>query len=169
MATVAAMPLPIETGVLSRSQALRLAWCCWLLLLAIPAVMFLVVMWKLIDDETIAAEPAVAQRWFLGTMAYLAVMVPASFFLRSRDFRSYWAGECVTPGRYLRGMLSVWITMEIGGLLALSGCLMTQSLVPNLLPALVAFILFIPFWPSGRAMTCPVGHHHDAQHYEEPR
>jgi hypothetical protein len=67
-------------------------------------------------------------------------------------------------------MLSVWLMMEVGGLLALVGCLVTQSLLPNLLPALVAFILFIPFWPSGRAMTTPCGaDDDDPENYAEPR
>jgi hypothetical protein len=67
-------------------------------------------------------------------------------------------------------MLSVWLTMEVGGLLALTGCLVTQSLLPNLLPALVAFILFIPFWPSGRAMTRPCAEDDDdPENYAEPR
>jgi hypothetical protein len=170
MATIAAMPVHTDTrSTLTRSQALRLAWCAWLMLLAVPAVMFLAVMWRFIDDETMPRNPATAQRWFLCTMAYLALAVPASFFLRSREFKSYWSGKCVTPAHYLKGMLSVWITMEIGGLLALTGCLVTESLLPNLLPALVAFILFIPFWPSGRAMTCPVGDQDDAENYAEPR
>jgi len=60
--------------------------------------------------------------------------------------------------------------MEVGGLLALAGCLVTQSLSPSLLPALVAFILFIPFWPSGRAMTTPCGAgDDDPENYVEPR
>ncbi|HEX8524037.1 MAG TPA: hypothetical protein VF669_17420 [Tepidisphaeraceae bacterium] len=137
--------------------------------MAIPAVMFLFVMWRFIDDEATPIDQSLAQRWFLCTMAYLAIGVPASFFLRSREFKAYWKGKCVSPGHYLRGMLSVWLTMEIGGIAALVGCLVTQSLLPNLLPALVAFMLFIPFWPSGRAMTCPVGDQDDAENYAEPR
>src|SRR5688500_4748457 len=155
MAVAAAVPAQVRTDSMTRGQALRLAWVCWLMLLAIPALMFLVVLWQFIDDETTPRDPAMAQRWFLGCMAFLAIFVPASFFLRSREFKGYWSGECVSPASYLKGMLSVWLTMEIGGLLALAGCLVTGSLLPNLLPALVAFILFIPFWPSGRAMTTP--------------
>lgn len=170
MATMAAAPVQAETGsALTRSQALRLAWCIWFVLLAIPAMVFLGVMWRFIDDEAVPVRQALAQRWFLGTMIYLAIAVPASFFLRSREFRGYWTGKCVAPSHYLKGMFSVWITMEIGGLAALVGCLVTQSLLPNLLPALVAFILFIPFWPSGRAMTSQIGDQEDPENYAEPR
>jgi hypothetical protein len=170
MAIAAAVPVQAHGESITRSQALRLAWVCWLMLLAIPALYFLVVLWQFIDDDSVPADPAMAQRWFLGCMAFLAIAVPASFFLRSREFKGYWTGHCVSPSHYLKGMLSVWLTMEIGGLLALTGCLVTQSLLPNLLPALVAFILFIPFWPSGRAMTTPCGaDDDDPENYAEPR
>jgi hypothetical protein len=102
-------------------------------------------------------------------MAYLAVAVPAAFFWRSREFKAYWQGHCVSPNRYLRGMLILWLTIEIGGIMALIGCFVSGSLLPNLLPAMVAFMLFTPFWPSGRAMTNPVGNDDDFEVYEEPR
>jgi hypothetical protein len=66
-------------------------------------------------------------------------------------------------------MTSVWITLEIGGVMGLIGCLLTHSLIPNLLPALVAFMLFTPLWPSGRAMYCHGGSTDDPEIYEEPR
>ena len=131
--------------------------------------MMLVVMWTLLDDESPVKDPAFAHQWFLTCMAFLAVAVPAAFFWRSREFKSYWDGQPVTPSHYLKGMLIVWLTLEVGGLMALAGCLMTGSLLPNLLPAMVAFILFTPFWPSGRAMTHPVGNDDDFEVYEEPR
>jgi hypothetical protein len=34
---------------------------------------------------------------------------------------------------------------------------------------MVAFMFFVPFWPSGRAMTHPVGAEDDHAFYEEPR
>ncbi len=170
MAIAAATAVYARAESMTRGHALRFAWVCWLILLALPALMFLVVLWQLIDDESIPSNPGLSQRWFLCSMAYLAIAVPGSFFLRSREFKGYWTGECVSPSHYLKGMLSVWLTMEVGGLLALTGCLVTGALLPNLLPALVAFILFIPFWPSGRAMTTPCGAgDDDAENYAEPR
>src|SRR4051812_38377709 len=169
MATIAAVPVREERSVLSCGQALRIVWASWLALLSIPALMMLVVMWTLLDDDTPMKDPAFAQQWFLACMTFLAIAVPAAFFWRSREFKSYWDGKPVSPSHYLRGMLIVWLTMEVGGLMALAGCLMTGGLLPNLLPAMVAFILFTPFWPSGRAMTHPVGNDDDFEVYEEPR
>jgi hypothetical protein len=167
MATIAAVPTQERTH-LTPGQALKIAWACWMGLLAVPALVFLAVMWRLLDDD-LTGDVALAQKWFIFTMVYLAIMVPLAFFMRSRDFRDYYQGKVVSPGAYLRGMLTVWLACEIGGLIALIGCLVTGTLLPNLLPALVAFILFTPFWPSGRAMTHPVGNDDDFEIYEEPR
>jgi hypothetical protein len=167
MATIAAVPCESRSQ-LTPGQALRIAWVSWLALLAIPALLFLAVMWRFIGDDT-PRDTGFAERWFLVTMGYMAVAVPAAFFWRSREFKAYWEGKCVAPGHYLRGMLIIWLTIELGGLMALAGCIATGSLLPNLLPAMVAFMLFTPFWPSGRAMTNPVGNDDDFEIYEEPR
>lgn len=170
MATIVAVPSNTETrpSQLTCGQALRIAWLCWLGMLSLPALVMLGVMWRLLDDESIG-DPNLAHKWFMFSMCYLAVMVPAAFFMRSRDFRCYWEGKVVSPASYLRGMLTIWLACEIGGLIALLGCMFTGTLLPNLLPAMVAFILFTPFWPSGRAMTHPVGNDDDFEIYEEPR
>ena len=167
MATVAAVPIEARSQ-LTPGQALRIAWVSWVVLLAIPALGFLAVMWTFIGDET-TPDRGLGERWFLVTMIYMAVAVPAAFFWRSREFKAYWDGKAVSPARYLRGTLIVWLTIEIGGLMALAGCLASNGLTPNLLPAMVAFMLFTPFWPSGRAMTHPVGDDDDFEVYEEPR
>jgi hypothetical protein len=99
----------------------------------------------------------------------MALVVPAAIFLRSYIFKAYWAGDTVHPKSYLKGMLGVWATIEIGGVLALVGCLVSHSLLPNLLPALVAFMLFTPLWPSGLAMVRHCGNQDDPSEYKEPR
>jgi len=168
MATIAAVPIQSRAH-LTPGQALRIAWSCWLALLAVPALSFLVVMWTLMGSDGTPGDTAGAERWFLACMIYLAVAVPAAFFWRSHVFKCYWDGCVVKPKDYLKGMLIVWLTLEVGGLVALAGCVTTNSLTPNVLPAMVAFMLFTPFWPSGRAMTNPVGNDDDFEVYEEPR
>jgi len=155
---------------LTPGQALRIAWVSWLTLAAIPFILFLAVVWHLnTANGSVAANRALAERWFLFCMLYLALAVPCSFFLRGQIFKAYWAGEVVSPRNYLVGMLMLWLTIVAGGIIALVGVWLTKSLLPNLLPALVAFMFFIPFWPSGRAMTRRVGNDDDPEHYEEPR
>ena len=168
MATVAAVPCEGRSQ-LTCGQALSLAWASWFILLAIPALLFLAVMWTFIGDETHADQAGSPNAGSSSAWRTCAVAVPAAFFWRSREFKAYWEGNCVSPNRYLRGMLILWLTIEIGGVMALVGCFVTGSLLPNLLPAMVAFMLFTPFWPSGRAMTHPVGNDDDFEVYEEPR
>lgn len=155
---------------LTPDVALRYAWMWWLGFLAVPFVLFLYVVWSLMDDSGATRRdlPA-ANVWFIVSMAYIILAVPAAIFWRSRVFKAYWSGECVSPRSYLTGMLTVWATLEIGGIFSLIGCLISDSLLPNLLPSLVAFMLFTPLWPSGRAMVCSAGSSDDPEQYEEPR
>jgi hypothetical protein len=42
-------------------------------------------------------------------------------------------------------------------------------MLPNLLPALLAFMLFTPLWPNGHSMTRALINEHDPADYEDPR
>jgi hypothetical protein len=127
-------------------------------------------LWSGDSGTTETRDLWLANRWFLWTVAYMVVVVPASFFARSRFFRGYWTGNCVAPRNYFRGMLVTWLALEVGGLLSIAGCLMTRSFAPCILPALVAFMMFVALWPAGRAMVChDRGESDDPEKYEEPR
>lgn len=156
-------------GRMTAERALRLAWRGYVLMLLLPFVLFVAVMWRLMGNEMAIRSTPLGQNWFIVCMAYMLLAVPASFFWRSHVFKGYWRGKPVEPGRYLRGMLTMWVTIEIGGMLSLVACLVSGSLLPNLLPALLAFALFTPLWPSGYAMTRPVGGADDPEVYAEPR
>jgi hypothetical protein len=153
---------------LSVDEALRYAWRIWFVLLVIPFVVFLAVIWYLNGHES-PARMRLSQIWLVSTMAFMAVGVPGAFFWQSRLFRGYWSGQLVSPRDYLAGMVSIWTSLEVGGLLALLGCLVSGQLLPNLIPALLAFALFIPLWPSGHAMTHPPRNEQDPADYSEPR
>jgi hypothetical protein len=155
---------------LSPFMALRLAWTFWILFLVAPFFLFLHVTWELSSSTAPTTPlPMESNHWFVASMAYLLVVVPVSFFARGHIFKAYWTGQPVTPGKYFSGMMSIWLALEIGGLFSLVGCLQSQQLLPDLLPALVAFMFFVTLWPSGRAMVRHTGHLEDPQMYEEPR
>lgn len=155
------------TQTCSIQATLRRAWAWWLTLLVIPFAMFLTLLVYLSLGP--AKNAAIGQMFFIASVAWLGIAVPASFFIRARYFRDYWAGGLCKPADYLRGTLAAWVTIEIGGLIALVGCFMSNSLTPNVLPAVVAFILFTPFWPSGEAMTMPLGDEDDPEIMRHPR
>ena len=171
METVASRRNTLENRAnqLTPETASRYAWWSWATLLLAPFALFLFVAYRLMDDAGSPRNQSGAHAWFIGTMAYLAVVVPITFFYRSRCFAAYWKGKTVAPADYLRGNLAVWIALEIGGILALVGCLMTDALLPCILPALAAFMFFVPLWPSGTAMVRASGQHEDTGRYEEPR
>jgi hypothetical protein len=149
-------------------SALQIAWWTWFVLLAMPFVVFIAVLWRLMDAEG-AGNNDLAQMWFVMSMLMLALGVPLAFFWRSRVFKGYWEGHVISPRDYLIGMSTIWIALEFCGLFALAGCLVTGTLLPNLLPALVAFMLFTPLWPNGHSMTRPLTNERDPADYEDPR
>ena len=159
-------------GTLTPTTAVRIASSTWLVLLVIPFFFFLYVVWKVVGGSGAVASgvhSADEQKWFLTAMLYLLAVGPLSFFYRSRLFRSYYEGEPVHPLKYLFGMIGVWVAMEIGGLFSLAGCLVHRTMLPEMIPAMIAFMFFVTMWPSGRAMTRRVGHAHAPAVYEEPR
>ncbi len=154
---------------MSPAQALRLAWIWWLSLLLAPCLLFLVVVWASLLGMMPDPKPAVAIGFSIASLVWLLIAVPGAFVLRNYCFKSYWEGRTVEPRSYVRGMLTIWVAPEIGGLLALVGCMASGQWMPCLLPAAVAFVLFTPFWPSGRAMVDPVGATDDDEVFRHPR
>ncbi|HEX4054785.1 MAG TPA: hypothetical protein VHX86_11015 [Tepidisphaeraceae bacterium] len=155
-------------GTLSPRTALRLAWVTWAVFLVIPFFLFLSVVWILGMREEVT-PPIRQHAWFLGASIYLLVAVPLSFFWRGHVFKAYWSGQPIAPKKYLYGMLGVWAALVFGGIFGLLGCFVDRSLLPNLLPALVAFMFYVTLWPSGRAMVGRTGKSEDPGKYEEPR
>jgi hypothetical protein len=152
---------------LSVATAIRIAWVCWIGLLVIPFLVFLNMIWMTTIEPSTEVHTS-ELGWFMASCAYLVVVVPIAFFWQSHIFKTYYTGNTVTPGKYLFGKLTVWMALEVGGLFSLYGCFHDNSPLPNLIPALVAFMFFVTFWPNGRAMVRHVGHLEDPGLYLEP-
>ncbi|MEX0886268.1 MAG: hypothetical protein WD009_07505 [Phycisphaeraceae bacterium] len=153
---------------LTPGRALRVAWMAWLTLLLVPFFVFLAVIGTVAYDGA-EQRPQLAAVFFVVSLVWMLVTLPAAFMLRDYLFRSYWRGQAVDPRSYLKGQFTIWLAVEIGGLLALVGCLVSGTLLPGLLPAAVAFMLFTPFWPKGQAMIETGGASDDDEVYREPR
>jgi hypothetical protein len=160
------LPLPSE---MTPSQSLKTAWILWIVLAAMPLPFFIAVLAQQLNSDGQAAANAVVYRWFIGTLIFIALAIPAGFFLQRRFFKDYWNRQPVAPFRYFLGMLSVWVSLNVCGLIALVGCLATRSLLPNLIPAILVFALFFVLWPNGHAMSRPLISEQDGADYEEPR
>lgn len=153
---------------LSVAAAIRLAWAFWFGLLLIPFSLVLGMLFYVGQSDTLSiARPNPA--WFLAAMAYIAVVIPASFFLREHVFAAYWTGKTVSPSRYLFGMVCVWLALETAGVFSVIGCIETKTLMPNLIPSMVLLVYFFTQFPVGRAMIRSTGDQEDSAVYEEPR
>src|SRR5262249_16339302 len=139
------------------------------ILLAVPFVGFIAMVWHLMDRPAETIDTAMSHRWFIASMTYMMIGPPLAFFIRSRFFRGYWSGRIIPPLNYLIGMITIWAALEFGGLLGLVGCLISGALLPNLIPALLAFMFFLPLSPNGRSMTRALVNEHDPGDYEDPR
>lgn len=168
MDTRAAPVVPKNPSYLSADMALQIASWTWCALLALPFVLFLIVIWRLMDSESPPAANQ-GQEWFIAGMIYMMIGPPLAFFIRSRLFRGYWSGRIIPPKNYLIGMITLWMSLEFGGLFALVGCLISGVLLPNLMTALLAFMFFLPLSPNGHSMTRPLVNEHDPGDYEDPR
>jgi hypothetical protein len=169
MATIATRGAVGHPKELSVEMASRIAWWTWLVLLLAPFVLFLIVMYQLVDTSA-AADRQMSTDWFIGAMAYLCIAVPLAVFYRGYLFRPYYRGEVVPPRAYLTGQIAVWLALEIGGIVSLVGCLVSKAFVPCMLPAIAAFLFFLPMWPSGMAMVRRnTGNADDPGRYQEPR
>jgi hypothetical protein len=67
------------------------AWYGYLVMLALPFLYFLFITWSLMGVGR-GHTQAIHDAWFLAGVAYMVIVVPASFFVRSRFFRDYWKG-----------------------------------------------------------------------------
>lgn len=153
---------------LSPRAAFKTAWRLWTLMLVLPFFVFMAAIAYLMTS-TVTARPELSHNWFVFAILWTGVTIPAAFFVRSRLFADYWQGRTVAPGRYLAGMLVVWLAIEVAGLISLAGCFVSGSLLPDLIPALFAFVLYLMLWPTGSAMTSPVGAEDDSSIFRHPR
>jgi hypothetical protein len=152
---------------LSFQSAVKWAWISWLILGIIPFLLFVWMIWTLPSNNT--PQVTAGESWFVFSSIYLMIVVPVSFFWRGHIFKEYWAGRVVVPGKYLFGMIEVWCALVLGGVISVVGCMASGAIMPNLIPAMLAFMFYVTLFPSGRAMTRTSGDSLDAEVYKEPR
>jgi len=147
--------------------ALRAAWFAWVFLLLCPFAM-IAVMIAVPSTHVYRGAYQGVSPWFLVTMLFLAVGFPAALFIRHHLCRAYALGSVVTPRHYFAGMLTVWLTLEIGMIVSLVGCCVTAALLPGLIPWIVAFVFLMTLWPNGKMMTSRAGNAGDPERYQKP-
>ncbi|HUB26835.1 MAG TPA: hypothetical protein VL992_15525 [Tepidisphaeraceae bacterium] len=161
---------PVERAApgLTVQSAIRLAWLAYAVLLVVPFFVALWFIWQL-DDTRAGASLAHGNAWFLASMIVVAAAVAAASLWRDHIFHDYSKGHTVPPKKYLAGMIEIWSALAFAGVFSLVGCIATQSLLPNLIPAFMGLVVYVLLLPTGRVMVHPVGGSEDPEVYEEPR
>ncbi len=99
-------------------------------------------------------SPNMGAGWtiFIGATVMLAVSVPAGYFARSQLYKRHWEGNRVTPRGYLTGNVVLLSLCESVGLLGLVGVLVSGSVWPCVVPAVIAMAVQVVNFPTGHAM-----------------
>jgi hypothetical protein len=134
------------------TTALQLAWTTWLVLLALPFVILPLSLHLLPGSRGSEPKPELAEQWYAVVMVYIAGAVPIALVVRAFMFKAFWRGGVVPAQRYYAGMLLVWSVVLAAGLTAELVCIATATLVPNVLPGMLALFIFLLLWPTGRVM-----------------
>jgi hypothetical protein len=138
----------------NREQTLEMAWTTWLALLAVPFVVLPFALHMMPGGRGDGSGPRteLADRWFVIVMIYLMVALPASLLVRGLLFGGMGRARNVLPRAYYAGTLVVWLVVVVGGLVAELVCVVTGTLLPNVLPAVLALAVFMTLFPTGSAM-----------------
>ena len=162
-------PVSFRDKLATQRGTYALTWAIWITYLITPFLAFFgTVLFLMINESVI--HKGVGEVWFITMMIWVAGGIPLAFFVRSKlYFQNYWKGHTVSPRQYLKGMLLVWTVIELAGLLSIVGCIVTGELVPNLIPALFGFVVFITQWPNASAMTKTTGNKADSSLFQYPR
>lgn len=162
-------PVTLKERLATRRGTYGLTWAIWIAYLVTPFFVLIgSVVYLMVQDA--AVHKSLGETWFITMMVWIAVGIPLAFYVRSKVyFQNYWQGKTVSARQYFRGMLLVWTVIELAGLLSLVGCIVTGELIPNLIPALIAFVVFITQWPNASAMTEMSGNKDDASVFQHPR
>jgi len=153
----------------SRESALLTAWWVYLVLMILPFMVLAAVIISSSYTGAPSRAPHNVRLWLLLTLAYFAMALPAGLFYRRHVCGAYFRGELVAPRQYLIGMVAVWVSLELGIVLAIVSCYVTASFPPGLMLALAAFIVFLYLFPTGKMMVSGVGDSEDPEIYQEPR
>jgi hypothetical protein len=153
---------------LTPEAAYRWAWRIWVALPIVPSFLAVYAIWTITRAAT-PGDDALARAWCVGTLVYLALAIPAAFFWRGHLFRGYATGDAVPPGNYLLGMSAVWFSMASIGLLTALGCLVSKTLVPNLVIGVIVLLVYWTIWPTGEALARRTGSPDDPEKSQEPR
>ena len=136
---------------LGARRAIGRAWAWWGGLLAMPVVLLLVAAGLSVLEQALSWSVGAVLFLVLATL-WLVLVLPGVLVLRSHCLRAAWRGRPLRAEAYLRGMRTVWGTLEVAALLGVLGAVASGSWLPCLLPTAIAWSALALLSPSERAM-----------------
>lgn len=138
-------------------QAMLHAYFIWGILLAGTAVFILigVLIATGADPHTVRGAGDYDTFYLVSAWVLPVILVPIGLFARGQIMKRGWVGNVVTPSAYLGGCVLAWACTEAAALFASGTMMISQRVWPNVLPAIVCFIVLVLLRPNGRAMVPP--------------
>ena len=157
------------------AMALRQSWGIYLVLAVIPPLAMIGMIFYLIFDRDPFFGPRVVEEstatgwiWFVLGMLWISVTLPAGFYVRRHYWARFYEGGTVRARNYIKGNVAIWLPLVVAGVLGFIGFAATRF-AGSLFTSVTAFVIFLAMYPTGHAMTRPVGDHDDPGVYEEPK
>ena len=134
-------------------RALELAWTIWFILLAVPFIVLPFLLHMTPGADGRAPNPRLARDGFAAIVSAIAIAVPVSLMLRVILLGRLWHSHDAHPRRYFVAMLIGWLVLTLGGIAAEVVCVFTGTLLPNVVIAVAALLVYLNVWPRGTPMV----------------
>ncbi|MFP4144900.1 MAG: hypothetical protein ACLFV3_07115 [Phycisphaeraceae bacterium] len=126
---------------------LRLIWAAMLMS---QLVFFLVVAFVLTEARGATPDLHPMLGWI--GVGWFVAATAMGYFARNQIYKSAWREHAIAPGGYLTGNLVLLALLESVGLFSIIALLVTGVMVPEILPAIGALVVFAINFPTGHAM-----------------
>jgi hypothetical protein len=145
------------------------AWITYIALMMVPPATFAIAAFIQMNRTAPSRNPDGVTTWLWLILAYLAIGFPAALFIRRHLCIAYSRGGTVAPKKYFWGMLTVWLSLELGIFLAIVGFCATGVFMPIIPLALIPQLFMMTLWPTGDMLVSHSGDSDDAEIFETPR
>lgn len=124
----------------------------WFALLCGQVMFMFFALFMIADAGKEVAEESSDLLLFYIACGMLVTLLPAGLFIRNQVYKSHWREHRVAAPGYFIGNLILLAMMEGVSFLGLVGVMLGGKMVPFILPSVVAMLVQVVNFPTGRPM-----------------
>ncbi len=122
------------------------AYWAWFAFVAALVAFGVIALWEIEGQDSHAGA------LFYLAAAWSVLVVPTMLFIKGHVIRAGWESRPADPATYFKGLMIVWATIEIGAVLALIGCMVSEATLPGGLLAGILLTLLVAMRPAAAAL-----------------